>query len=59
MTTLDKIIGRMNLFFVFFGFGWLIVALTETDFNMYKAAFWFVVSGLNFINYINYKINGN
>lgn len=49
----------MNLFFVFFGFGWLINALTETDFNMYKVAFWFVVMSLNFINYINYKINGN
>ena len=59
MTTLDKFIGRMNLFFAFFGLGWLYVALTETDFNMYKVLFWFVVAFLNMLNYINYKWNDN
>jgi hypothetical protein len=59
MTTLDKFIGRMNLFFAFFSFGWLIYALTETDFNMYKVAFWLLVGTLNMFNYIAYKWNGN
>lgn len=59
MTTLDKFIGRMNLFFAFFALGWLVYALTETDFNMYKVAFWFLVGTLNMFNYIAYKWNEN
>jgi hypothetical protein len=59
MTTLDKFIGRMNLFFALFSFAWLIYALTETDFNPYKVAFWLIVGILNMFNYIAYKWNGN
>ena len=59
MTTLDKFIGRMNLFFAFFSLAWFVFALTETDFNVYKALFWFVVGFMNMLNYINYRWNGN
>ncbi len=49
----------MNLFFAFFALGWLVYAITETDFNAYKVAFWFVIGMLNMFNYIAYKWNGN